>query len=127
MTKPVSIALALVVLAFSSAHAGTDCAVSFKSFQCRAQIDVAKAPIDDKWKLAVLCCCKRHSGSECCTKVAQCGEKIPGCFCASPSVPGTVQIRRRIQVADPIEISETADPKGRPAFTVRCNGLLLAR
>lgn len=35
----------------------------------------------------VLCCCKTHNGGECCTRLAQCGGKPPGCFCASPTVP----------------------------------------
>ena len=103
MIKPISIAVVLTVLTFSSANAGSGCAVGFASFQCHPRVDVVKAPISARWKLAVLCCCKRYSGSECCTQVAQCGEKIPGCFCASPSVPGSVQISSGVQVADRME------------------------
>jgi hypothetical protein len=84
MIKPISIAVVLTVLTFSSANAGSGCAVGSATFQCHPQVDVVKAPISARWKLAVLCCCKRQ--------VAQCGEKIPGCFCASPSVPRSVQL-----------------------------------
>ena len=111
MNKPISIAVALIALTFSSAHAGSDCSVAFNNFQCRAQVNVVKAPVNGKWKLAVLCCCKRHSGSECCTQVAQCGEKIPGCFCASPSVPGSVQISSGVQVADRMESRKRPIPR----------------
>src|SRR5262245_4968673 len=48
-----------------------------------------KISIVDTMKLAdVLCCCKTHSGGECCTRVAKCGGQPTGCFCAEPSVPG---------------------------------------
>jgi hypothetical protein len=92
MIKPISIAVVLIVLTSSSGNAGSGCAVGPANLQCHPQVDLVKAPISARWKLAVLCCCVRYSGSECCTQVAQCGEKIPGCFCASPSVPGSVQL-----------------------------------
>ena len=41
------------------------------------------------WKSAeMVCCCKTHSGGECCTRATQCGGTLPGCFCAFTSVPG---------------------------------------
>ena len=42
-----------------------------------------------------LCCCKTHSGGECCTRVATCGGELIGCFCAFPSVPGARQFSSR--------------------------------
>jgi hypothetical protein len=56
---------------------------------CRVPLVTHEASTTDRWKIAVLCCCKTHSGGECCVQVAQCGGKPPGCFCASPTVPAT--------------------------------------
>ena len=59
---------------------------------CLRHIDNAVCPRPSPavrgWKIAnTLCCCKTYTGGECCTQMAQCGGKPPGCFCASESVP----------------------------------------
>jgi hypothetical protein len=65
----------------------------------RTHCSTAKAPSVGRRLIAqVLCCCKTHSGGECCTRVAQCGRELPGCFCASPSVPG---VRNLSSLAQP--------------------------
>jgi hypothetical protein len=93
MVRTAMIALALNVACYSLARAEAACAINFerhiKSASCLMPPAVATFA---KWRVAdVLCCCKTHTGGECCTRVAKCGGKPPGCFCALPSVPSGAQ------------------------------------
>jgi hypothetical protein len=86
MLRVIGIALALNVASHGIASAELACATRVgRSALCL----VAPAEADlVRWKVVdVLCCCRTHTGGECCTRVATCGGKPPGCFCASPSVP----------------------------------------
>jgi hypothetical protein len=90
MAKIVVIVLLLLLPTFWFPKAGPGSSSHFDSALCR--VPVAAANVG--WKVAdVLCCCKTHTGGECCVRAAQCGSKPPGCFCASPSVPGVRQRR----------------------------------
>jgi hypothetical protein len=87
MLRTIVIALALNVANYGIASAESACttrlAGSALCLVTPAEADLAR------WKVVdVLCCCRTHTGGECCTRVAACGGKPPGCFCASPSVPG---------------------------------------
>jgi hypothetical protein len=85
MAKTVVIAFALILSIFLFAKAGPSWTSQFDSALCRVPLPAAEVG----WKVAdVLCCCKTHTGGECCIREAQCGGKPLGCFCASPSVPG---------------------------------------
>ena len=93
MPKIIAIALALTFLTFLSAKAQLSWTTRFDSALCRVPVAAAGTSIIDRWKVAdVLCCCKTLMGGECCTRVAACGGKPPGCFCASPSVPDASQL-----------------------------------
>lgn len=82
MPKIIAIAFALTFANLSSAKAQPSCTTRFDSALCLVPVATTG------WKVAdVLCCCKTLMGGECCTRVAACGGKPPGCFCASPSVP----------------------------------------
>ena len=98
MAKIILFAFALIFVTFSSAKAEPSCGGHSDSALCRVPLAPAAASIADRWKLAVLCCCKTHSGGECCTRVAECGGKLAGCFCASPSVPASPQLSSLPQV-----------------------------
>ena len=88
MAKIVVVAFALVLSTFLFAKAGPSWTGQVDSALCRLPFPAAEAT----WDVAdVLCCCKTHTGGECCMRAAQCGGKPPGCFCASPSVPGALQ------------------------------------
>ena len=90
MFKTAVIALAVYAALLSAAVAETACTKHTLSAMCRAS---AAAPVtSENSKVAdVLCCCQTYTGGECCTRVARCGGKPPGCFCATPSVPGAQQ------------------------------------
>jgi hypothetical protein len=93
MAMPIAIAFALIFATFSSAKGEPSCTRNFDSALSRAPFTPTEASIIHGWKIAdVLCCCKTHDGGECCTRVAKCGGNPPGCFCASPSVPGISQL-----------------------------------
>jgi hypothetical protein len=85
------VALALIVANGSAAIADPISGCGHRVALCRILLAAQKVSTTDPWKVAVLCCCKTHSGGECCIQVAQCGGKPSGCFCASPSVPATPQ------------------------------------
>ena len=85
MTKIVAIAFSLLLLTLWYAKAGSSQTSNFDSAVCRVPVAAAGG-----WKVVdVLCCCKTHTGGQCCVRAAKCGDKHPGCFCASPSVPDT--------------------------------------
>jgi len=86
MAKTVVIAFALILsTSFLFAKTGPSGTSHFDGVLCRVPLAAAEVT----WKVAdVLCCCKTHTGGECCIRAAQCGGKPPGCFCVSPSVPG---------------------------------------
>jgi len=87
MAKTVVIAFALILSTFLFAKARPSWTSHFDSALCRVPLGAAEVG----WKVAdVLCCCRTHTGGECCIRAAQCGGKPPGCFCASPSVPGAL-------------------------------------
>jgi len=92
MTKITAIAFALIFATFSSAKAQPSCGGHSDSALCRVPLAAQDVSTTDRWKVAVLCCCKTHSGGECCIQVTQCGGKPPGCFCASPSVPAAPEL-----------------------------------
>lgn len=103
MAKSILIAFALIFAIFSCAKAEPSCIKPFDSVLCRVPLAAPEASIINTWKGAdLLCCCKTHSGGECCTRIAECGGKPPGCFCASLSVPSTahnyVSKHRRVPV-----------------------------
>jgi len=87
MLRTIVIALAFNVASHGIATAESACTTRVGS---SALCLVAPAEADLAWRkvVDVLCCCRTHTGGECCTRVAACGGKPPGCFCASPSVPG---------------------------------------
>jgi hypothetical protein len=83
MLRTIVIALALHITSHGIASAQSACRVAGSALCLVAPAEA------DRWKVVdVLCCCRTHTGGECCTRVAACGGKPPGCFCASPSVPG---------------------------------------
>jgi hypothetical protein len=86
MLQTIVIALALSVASYGIASAESACPTRLAgSAVCPvapAEAELARLKVVD-----VLCCCRTHTGGECCTRVAACGGKPPGCFCASPSVP----------------------------------------
>jgi hypothetical protein len=89
MARTIVIAFALSFATFSSAQTAPSCAWHPGSAPYRTPILAAETSSIDSCEVAeVLCCCKTYSGGECCTRVAKCGDKPRGCFCASPSVPG---------------------------------------
>jgi hypothetical protein len=89
MARTIVIAFALSFATFTSAQAVLSCAWHPGSALCPRPIAAVETSSNDRREVAeVLCCCKTHSGGECCTRVAKCGDKPRGCFCASPSVPG---------------------------------------
>ena len=92
MLKITAIAFALILTTFSSPKAERRCEAHSDRALCRVPFAAQEASPADRWRVAVLCCCKTHSGGECCTQVAVCGGKPPGCFCASPSTPATPQL-----------------------------------
>jgi len=94
MAKTIVIAFALTFATFSSAGAQPSCTTHSPNALCQMPVAAAQeTPIFNRWKVAdVLCCCKTFMGGECCTRVAACGGKPPGCFCADPSVPGAFQL-----------------------------------
>jgi len=80
------------------------------------------APAAADWKVAeALCCCKTHTGGQCCTEAATCGGKPLGCFCASPSVPAP---KKRIKSTPPKKpvgkLTENPISAARP-LTLPCN------
>jgi hypothetical protein len=89
MSKAFVIAFTLTFAIFSIAKAEASCARRSDNAVCWVPLPEGDAPTIDTVKVAdVLCCCKTHSGGECCTRVASCGGQPTGCFCAEPSVPG---------------------------------------
>jgi hypothetical protein len=87
MARTIVIAFALSFATFSSAQTEPSCAWHGSAL-CRMPVPAAETSSIDSCEVAdVLCCCRTYSGGECCTQVAKCGDKPPGCFCASPSVP----------------------------------------
>jgi hypothetical protein len=86
MLRTIVIALALNVASHGIAYAESACTTRVGGIAlCLAPAEADLA----RWKVVdVLCCCRTHTGGECCTRVAACGGKPPGCFCATPSVPG---------------------------------------
>ena len=102
MAKTVVIAFALILSIFLFAKAGPSWTGHVDSALCRVSLAAAEVT----WKVAdVLCCCKTHTGGECCIRAAQCGGKPPGCFCASPSVPGALR-RRSVALDDPQGVAD---------------------
>jgi hypothetical protein len=97
MAKTVVIAFASILSTFLFGKAGPSWTSHFDGAPCQVRLAAAEV----RWKVAdVLCCCKTHTGGECCIRAAQCGGKPPGCFCASPSVPGALR-RRSVALGDP--------------------------
>jgi hypothetical protein len=88
MSKIIAFALALTLAA--SAKAEPRCDMQPDNI-ARCLVPIAASIESAKVAQGVLCCCKTYSGGECCARVAVCGGKIPGCFCASPGVPGAQQ------------------------------------
>jgi hypothetical protein len=86
---PMILVMALALVAASVLAAVAEPTSSCKHYAARCSVPVAarKMSTTDRPKIAVLCCCKTHSGGECCIQTAQCGGKPAGCFCATPSVP----------------------------------------
>ena len=102
MAKTVVAAFAVILSTFLFARAGPSWTGQFDSALCQVPLGVAEVG----WKVAdVLCCCRTHTGGECCIRAAQCGGKPPGCFCASPSVPGALR-RRPGALDDPQGVAE---------------------
>jgi hypothetical protein len=100
MTRIIAIGFTLTLTAVSSARAQQpSCTTAhFSNALCRVPIAAAQTSIIERWKVAdVLCCCKTLMGGECCTRVAACGGKPPGCFCADPSVPADPQLLARAE------------------------------
>ena len=99
MARVIAIALALTLATASSARAQSSCTTHSPNALCQMPVAAAQGtPIIDRWKVAdVLCCCKTLMGGECCTRVAACGGKPPGCFCADPSVPADPQLTARTE------------------------------
>ena len=98
MARIIAIAFTLTLTAVSSARAQPSCTAHFANALCRLPVAAAGTSIIDRWKVAdVLCCCKTLMGGECCTRVAACGGKPPGCFCADPSVPADPQLSARAE------------------------------
>ena len=80
------------------ARAETSCVTRNKSASCWGRYCALQVPpVDGPLIAQVLCCCKTHSGGECCTRVAQCGRELAGCFCASSSVPGVRNLSSSMQ------------------------------
>lgn len=89
MVRIAVIALSLIFATFSSATAEPSCARHSESSMCWvSHVAAGASTIDGRRVADVLCCCRTYSGGDCCIRVAQCGTKLPGCFCASPGVPG---------------------------------------
>jgi hypothetical protein len=89
MSKIIVIAIALIfaVSARAEPRSGQRTETIARCLQPAA---AEASAIESKWKVAqdVLCCCKTHSGGECCARVAVCAGRIAGCFCSSPVAPG---------------------------------------
>jgi len=89
MCKVLVIAFTLTFAFSSMGKAEASCAKqSDNAVFCVALAEGEVSIIDTARVADVLCCCKTHSGGECCTRVNQCGGQPTGCFCAEPSVPG---------------------------------------
>jgi hypothetical protein len=89
MCKVLVIAFTLTFVIFSMGKAEASCAKrSDNAVLCMALAEGEVSIIDTVRVAEVLCCCKTHSGGECCTRVNRCGGQPTGCFCAEPSVPG---------------------------------------
>ena len=82
-------ALAFMLANVSAAIADPTSSCGHRAALCLVPLAAQEVSTTDRWKVAVLCCCKTHSGGECCVQVAQCGGKPLGCFCASPTVPAS--------------------------------------
>jgi hypothetical protein len=80
-------ALALIAASVSAAMAEPTSSCKHYAGLCSVPVAAQEMSTTDRRKMAVLCCCKTHSGGECCIQTAQCAGKPPGCFCATPSVP----------------------------------------
>jgi hypothetical protein len=90
MGKVLAIVLALIFAASANVEACHDRQPS-NIAQCLPPEPAAgTSAVENRWQVAedVLCCCKTYSGGECCTRVAACTGKVPGCFCATRAVPG---------------------------------------
>jgi len=78
-----AIAVAFILATCSPLRADPHCLRHVDRAAC-----LLPAPAVPGWKVAdTLCCCKTFTGGECCTEMAKCGGKPPGCFCVSESVP----------------------------------------
>ena len=89
MAKFAGMALALILANISAADADPNSGCLMHKALCSVPLAAQEVSATDRWKVAVLCCCKTYSGGECCIQAAQCGGKPPGCFCAAPSAPAT--------------------------------------
>jgi hypothetical protein len=89
MLKIITISLAVILAALSVADAEAGCTQAM----CQARFAAANGLSLTRGRVAqVLCCCKTHSGGECCTRVAQCGGRLPGCFCATAPAPSNERL-----------------------------------
>jgi hypothetical protein len=87
MIQNLAIGMALIIAICSSSSAEPGCSWD----KDRAAVLVGATA----WRVAgTLCCCKTYTGGECCTEMAQCGDRPPGCFCATPSVPAPKKTSR---------------------------------
>jgi hypothetical protein len=98
MLRVIMLFFAVNLPSLAGARAEASCISQNKSTSYWAHYSALQVPPVDRRLIAqVLCCCKTHSGGECCTRVAQCGRELPGCFCASSSVPGVRNLSSSIQ------------------------------
>lgn len=96
MIKASVIVFTLIFAALSSVTTKASCARQSDNAECSPVLVGGEVPRIDTPEVANrLCCCKTHSGGECCTRVATCGGELIGCFCAFPSVPGARQFSSR--------------------------------
>ena len=100
-------ALALIVANVSAATAHPTSSCGQRAALCLVPLAAQEVSTTERRKVAVLCCCKTHSGGECCVQVAQCGGKPSGCFCASPSVPPTPPAAKDNTPLTPLSVTGT--------------------
>jgi hypothetical protein len=74
MAKFAVMALALILANISGADAGPNSGCILHKALCRVPLAAREVSTTDRWKVAVLCCCKTYSGGECCTRSQRAGQ-----------------------------------------------------